>query len=61
MTGGVWSERDIWQVVIHTQTDNFVSMKHVFTANGMKVFNATGHHEWQRCLTLDKDSFVIYI
>lgn len=24
---------DSWQVVIHTQTDNFVNMKHVFIAN----------------------------
>ena len=24
---------DIWQAAIHTQTDNFVNMKHVFTAH----------------------------
>lgn len=44
---GVWSERDIWQVVIHIQTDNIVSMKHVFTANETQVFTVTGRHEWQ--------------
>lgn len=43
----VESEFDIWQVVIHTQADNFVNMKHVLTANETQVFNITGQHEWK--------------